>query len=156
MTAEIIQQVYIKIWENLDNIDNDDKIFPLLMQYSRNAFLNELKRSRVRQKVYNAFPAGEEWDISNEEIFLNKEQYGRIQTAISKLPRQQQLIFRMHKEQAMPYRQISAHLNISPGTIEKQMNRALKFLRTELEEMKRGSYTVTALLLIYLTAWRFI
>ena len=148
LAADMVQQVYIKVWENLDDIDNDEKIFPLLKQYSRNIFLNELKSRRSRQKAYDTLPV-EELDISAEEHFLNKEQYSQIQRAINKLPAQQQQIFRMHKEQSLSYRQIATNLNISTGTIEKQMNRALKFLRTELEEMKSESYSVT-LLLVYL------
>jgi RNA polymerase sigma-70 factor (family 1) len=147
--ADIIQQVYIKLWENLDEIDNDEKILPLLKLYSRNIFLNELKRQGIRQKAYMA-AGGEELDISVEEQLLNKEQQQHIQTAISKLPPQQQQIFRMHKEQALSYRQISEQLNISTGTIETQMNRALKFLRSELGNMRSEEYAVT-LLIMYCT-----
>lgn len=150
LTADLVQQVYIKVWENLDDIDNDEKILPLLKLYSRNIFLNELKRDRIRQKAYNQTVTAEQWDMSGEEHLLNKEQQIQIQTAVKKLPAQQQQIFRMHKEQAMTYRQIAAQLNISTGTIEKQMNRALKFLRAELEEMRLDSYPVNLLLVFYL------
>lgn len=151
LTADIVQQVYIKIWENLDSIDNDEKILPLLKLYSRNIFLNELKRDRIRQKAYDSVLTAEQWDISGEEYLLNKEQQIQIQAAVSKLPAQQQQIFRMHKEQAMPYRQIATQLNISTGTIEKQMNRALKFLRAELDEMRTDNYSINLLLVFYLT-----
>ncbi|WP_120517746.1 RNA polymerase sigma factor [Chitinophaga barathri] len=149
-TADIVQQVYIRIWENLDHIENDEKIFPLLRKYSRNIFLNELKRNRIVEKVHNTLPV-EEWDLSSENRLLAKEQYQQIQSAIRRLPPQQQQIFRMHKEQAMSYKQIEAHLGISGGTIEKQMNRALKFLRSELKVMKDDSYALT-LLLVYLSS----
>lgn len=125
--------------------DDDDAIY-MLKRYTRNLFLDEMRKVSRREAMLVKM----KWDdkeISVEERAINREKYNAIQSAIRKLPHQQRLIFSMHKEQAMSYRQISDILGIAPGTIEKQMGRALKFLRKELAMLKS---TDQAMLFIYI------
>ncbi|HVI45260.1 MAG TPA: sigma-70 family RNA polymerase sigma factor [Chitinophaga sp.] len=131
LCADLVQQTYIKVWKNLDAIDDDESIMALLKTYGRHLFLDEI-RKQTREEAAMADYKPDEATPSPEDMFLQRELGRQIQSTISKLPTQQQKIFRLHKEQSLSYRQISSQLDISTGTIEKQMNRALKFLRKEL------------------------
>jgi RNA polymerase sigma-70 factor (ECF subfamily) len=131
LCTDLVQQAYIKVWENLENIGDDDKIMALLKVYGRNLFLDEL-RKKTRQDKAMADYNPDSISPSPEEMILQRELSEQIQSSVSKLPQQQQKIFRMHKEHALSYKEISSQLDIATGTIEKQMNRALKFLRKEI------------------------
>lgn len=137
---DIMQEAYIRLWQNIEVVKDDHAILALLKQYARNLFLDEMrKRSRQQSILVEIVTA--EMAASPEEQAIDAEKHRQIQTAINKLPRQQQLIFRMHKEYAMSYRQIADELEIATGTIEKQMNRALKSLKHDLHHLK-GTNTV--------------
>lgn len=131
LCADLVQQAYIKIWEHLDNIRDDEKVMALLKVYGRNLFLDELRKKARQEQALSQYTP-ESTTPSPEEKLIEKELQRKLQVTIDKLPAQQQQIFRMHKEQAFSYRQISSRLDITTGTIETQMNRALKFLRKEL------------------------
>ena len=51
---------------------------------------------------------------------------------ISQLPKRQQEIFRLSREQHMTYKQIAEELSISEKTVEYHMTAALKYLRKNL------------------------
>lgn len=131
LCADLVQQAYIKVWENLDSIRDDEKIIALLKVYGRNLFLDELRKKARQEEALSQYTP-ETTAPSPEEKLMEQELQRRLQTTINRLPAQQQQIFRLHKEHAYSYKQISTRLNIATGTIETQMNRALKFLRKEL------------------------
>lgn len=145
LCEDIMQEAYIRLWQHIHEVKDDHAVLALLRQYARNIFLDEM-RKRGRQKELLLKVSREDISPSPDEKVMNEEKHRQIQKAIDKLPQQQQLIFRMHKEHDMSYRQIAAELEIATGTIEKQMNRALKSLKQELHYLKR----VDAGIVIYL------
>ncbi|MET7000805.1 RNA polymerase sigma factor [Chitinophaga defluvii] len=134
LCEDIIQETYIRLWQHLPAVKDDHAILALLRQYARNLFLDEM-RKRVRQKEMLMKISSRERLVhpSADKKVLDEERQLEIQRAISKLPQQQQLIFRMHKEHDMSYREIAATLEIATGTIEKQMTRALRSIRHHLK-----------------------
>jgi len=134
LCEDIIQETYIRLWKHLPAVKDDHAVLALLRQYARNLFLDEM-RKRVRQKEMLMKISSNEHLVhpSADKKVLDKERQLEIQRAISKLPQQQQLIFRMHKEHDMSYREIAAELEIATGTIEKQMTRALRSIRHHLK-----------------------
>lgn len=136
LCEDIMQECYIRLWQHLPGVKDDHAILALLRQYARNLFLDEM-RKRERQQALLLHVTREDLSPSADEQIISEEKHQLIQQAINKLPRQQQLIFRMHKEHDMSYRQIAAELEIATGTIEKQMNRALRSLKHELIHLKR-------------------
>lgn len=132
---DIMQEAYIRLWKNIEQVKDDQAVLALLKCYARNIFLDEVRKAARRQTSLSLDAAEPVADVP-ENYIENRELHTAIQTAINKLPRQQQIIFRLHKEHAMSYKQISAEMNIGTGTIEVQMNRALKSLKNNLAHLQ--------------------
>lgn len=148
LCEDILQEAYVRFWNNMENVKDDDTAIFLLKRYTRNLFLDEMRKLSRQENLL----ANLNTDItvaSAEELAIKKEKYTTIQTAIEKLPARQKEIFRMHKEQALSYRQISEQLGVTTGTIETQMNRALKSLRKELAGMKVNDPALSFALIYY-------
>lgn len=148
LSEDLIQEAYIRLWENMDNLQDDTSAIFLLKRYTRNLFLDEMRKVARREALLVKMN-WEESEISVEERTIEREKHTTIQLAINKLPEQQRLIFTMHKEQAMSYRQIAEQLGIATGTIEKQMGRALKNLRRELGPLKPNDEAITFIWIYY-------
>lgn len=149
LCEDIMQETYVRVWKNLDNIQDDEAIMALLKRYARNLFIDELRKVSRKETALSGWRV----DVvgpSPEEMVIDLERNNEVQKAIDKLPKQQQLIFRLHKEQALSYRQIAEQMGIATGTIEKQMGRALKFLRSELGHLNNTNCSVTILLVYYM------
>lgn len=135
LCEDIMQEAYIRLWKNIEEVKDDHAVIALLKCYARNIFLDEVRKSARRQTSLTLDAAGPV-AAAPENYIENRELGTAIQSAINKLPRQQQIIFRLHKEHAMSYKQISAEMNIGTGTIEVQMNRALKSLKNNLAHLQ--------------------
>ena len=131
---DIMQEAYIRLWNNLDTVKDDEAVIALLRTYARNIFLDEVRKTARRQQGMQHHVPEEKTD-SPEDYLRNRELNAQLQAAINKLPPQQQMIFRLHKEHALSYKQISAQMKIATGTIEVQMNRALISLKNELSHL---------------------
>jgi RNA polymerase sigma-70 factor (ECF subfamily) len=60
-----------------------------------------------------------------------------LQQAISKLPVQQQKVYRLAKEQGLSYEAIGQELSLSPLTVKTHMARALAAIRSFLQKHDR-------------------
>jgi RNA polymerase sigma-70 factor (ECF subfamily) len=63
-----------------------------------------------------------------------KELEGKLHTALNELPEQCRTIFQLSRFEELRYREIAERLGISVKTVENQMGKALKILRTKLVE----------------------
>jgi RNA polymerase sigma factor (sigma-70 family) len=100
-----------------------------------NRCLNFLEQGKVRQlyvseTVKQEEPMSAAADAAGDQMELQS----RITRALSKLPEQCGLIFRLSRFDEMKYAEIATHLGISVKTVENQMGKALRILREELKE----------------------
>jgi RNA polymerase sigma-70 factor (ECF subfamily) len=76
----------------------------------------------------------------------------RIEKALLNLPEQCRLIFQMSRFRQLKYREIADVLNISVKTVENQMGKALKIMRSNLADYL-GILLIILNLLLNNTAW---
>lgn len=134
-SEEVVQQTFVKIWENKENINIQNSIKSYLFTSVRNSCMNHLKHEKVvnHYKAYNK----EIRDFEEHKTVINFESiemFETIQNAIKKLPEERKKIFLLSRNEGLKYSEIAEKLQISPKTVENQMSSALKFLRIELKD----------------------
>ena len=100
-----------------------------------NESLNYLKHQKVQsnyQQYFNHAMKNEN-DAAGKKLSL-KELEGKLHTALNDLPEQCRTIFQLSRFEELRYREIAERLGISVKTVENQMGKALKILRTKLVE----------------------
>lgn len=131
MAEDIVQTVFIQLWEN-------EKIFQLetpeayLLKCVRNKSINHLKRpQRKKEILMEVLP-----DIEKEEkrSLDEEEVIGLLHFFADKLPPKMRQVFLMSRQQGMSYQEIAQDLDVSIKTIENQMGSALKKLRILLQK----------------------
>lgn len=130
----IVQDVFVKVWEDHESIDPEDSLKAYIFKAVQNHSLNNLRRRKVESKytaVYRLVYL-EQYELSGYESLLGRELEENITTAIDKLPGECRKIFELSRIEGLKYREISETLNISTKTVEAQMSKALKLLRLEL------------------------
>ena len=129
---EIVQNVFYKLWEKKERISIEVSVAAYLYKSVYSESLNYLKHIKVRaeHKAYTARQdaAGHE-DMDPATI---KELRSKIDEAVSELPEQCRAIFQMSRFEGLKYRDIADRLGISVKTVENQMGKALKTMRTKL------------------------
>lgn len=132
-SEEIVQNVFVKLWEKRDGIRIDTSLKAYLYKSVYHASLNFIKHRKVREEYLHMKEKIEEHSEISQEHSL-KELEGRIEKALLELPEQCRLIFSMSRFQELKYRDIAEILNISVKTVENQMGKALRLMRMNLAD----------------------
>lgn len=126
----VVAEVFYKIWKNRATLRINTSARAYLYTAVRNQALDMLRRAKSGPPPPEYAPAT--YVRSPEEDLIGSELQDQIQAAISRLPEQRQLIFRLNREEGLKYREIAQRLNISIKTVETQMSRSLRTLREQL------------------------
>lgn len=135
IAEEIVQNVFFRIWEKKDQLQIDDSLKAYLYRSVHNESLNHIKHLKVKNSFQLQY--SDHMESSNPDASSNmmaSELENDIQKAINELPQQCRTIFQMSRFEQLKYQQIADQLNISIKTVENQMGKALRVLRTKLVE----------------------
>lgn len=143
-SKEIVQEVFLKLWEgdyNLDDLHKKSEVDSLLFTMTRNRCLDSLRHKKVELK-YNEAKREEylKYSISEHalnddnslEFLISKDIEHAINRAIKELPDSIRETFMLNRYNQMTYKEIAVHLGISEKTVEYRISCALKELRSKL------------------------
>lgn len=128
----IVQDVFIGVWKNINNMDDNINIKAYLYKSVKNRAINLLNQNKESTEfeenlfLYKSF--------SQQTTIETNELYENYKKAIEELPTSCRNIFLMSREDNLTYKEIAEILNISIKTVETQMGRALKSIRKKIEK----------------------
>lgn len=126
---DVVQEVFIKVWESRDFIREDDHFKGLLFIITRNLIFNQyrknLNESFYKMTVLSAMETS--YDIEEEIVACDLSEY--IDQLIAELPEKRREIFNLSRKEHKSYKEIALLLNISEKTVENQISKALKYLK---------------------------
>lgn len=146
LSEEVVQETFINVWLSREKLDPAGNMWLYLYVVAKRLSLNSLRQAcKSNNFVENLLNFMEEQNSTEEEVLAwDLEQFtGKI---IEKLPRQQQLIFKLSRIEGLSHKEIAEQLHISPNTVKNHMVEALKTLRSQL----RYSDIIYCVLLAYL------
>lgn len=129
---DILQEVYIKLHENISLLKDDQKIVSWIYQITRNT-INECYRKCYRLKKvefeeYHIEMDQEEKDNLNDEVLKNMKQFIEI------LPEDSKKLIKLYEFEGMSHKEISKKLDIKENTSKSKLKRAKEKLKKQLDE----------------------
>lgn len=144
---EIVHEVFIKVWENRNKIDEylsfESYLFTITYNTSISLIREKLKKAQFVDYLKSIQEPPLQNSVSDELEFSELKE--KTQGVINQLPERQKQIYLLSREEGLSYREIAAKLNISVNTVENHMVKTLRFLREKL-----GGLSVMSLLFYYL------
>ena len=133
---EIVQEVFIKIWEGRRDIDTENSIISYLFKIAQNQSLNRLRKKKVESKYIEIYKLVyiHYNEVSSYESIFTRELENEISVAINKIPPKCKRVFELSRMEGLRYNEIADMLNISVKTVESQMSKALCILRLCLKD----------------------
>ncbi len=130
IAAEIVQEIFIKLWEkrNSTNIIHLESYLFTALKYQIISHLRAVISSRNITDVY-----AEPHVVSQETLTVDALKTA-IETAMAQLPAKTQQIFRMSRFEEKSHREISSELDISEKSVEYHITQTLKILREHLKD----------------------
>jgi len=125
---DVVHDVFVSLWTNRDKV-NIRLIENYLFVAVKNRVLTQI-RKKILERNYLDTVADEGLVYPHPESALhNKQVLEELQYEIENLPDKCRLIFKYSRNEGMQVKQIAERLEISPKTVENQLNKALKRLR---------------------------
>ena len=133
-TEEIIQETFLKVWENRVNFWEDYPFEFLLFRIAKNTSLN-YSRKKVNRVVFEKH-LGFFTDFLEkpaDEYILFQETQTIIETILSGLPPKRKEIFLLQKVEGLSRQEIADKLGISVITVDHQLFKANKYVKEEFQ-----------------------
>lgn len=148
LAQDIVQDVFMKIWFQRNNLPDVISFESWIYTLSRNLTINCLKKLAYEGKARAAFNKDQNgFDDTTDHKIRNSQYNALLQQAIHQLPEQQQKVYRLGKEKGLTYEAIGHELSLSPLTVKTHMSRALAAIRSFLQKHDKE---FTILFIIYL------
>lgn len=143
---DILQEVFIKIWQNRKNITSSNTFNSYIFIITRNLLLNELRsqlnNQKIKEKVGKLAIAVEYSFLDQSEFHDLKE---KVDLAIGELPIRQKEIFILSRIDGLSHKEIAEKLAINSKTVEYHIARSTVFLREKLK-----NFDLVTILFLYL------
>jgi RNA polymerase sigma-70 factor (ECF subfamily) len=134
---ELSMEVLARIWEKRKAINHAETFENYLFTAARNHLINHWQRkidgllSLENLPAEGADSTGKDASPSYDPV-LSKELETVYHNSVSGLPPQRRLIYMLHRNEHLSYKEIAQKLDISPKTVENHIGAALKQLRVAM------------------------
>lgn len=126
-SEDLVQESFIYIWENIDNLKIKKSLQAYLFTMVRNRSLNHLKKIKVTDSNYLIDVSISLSDDFEQKNFTEKEMRQLVQKAeeiLKCLPEKMQEIFKLKVMHGLSYKEIAEEMGVSINTVKTQLKRA--------------------------------
>jgi RNA polymerase sigma-70 factor (family 1) len=128
---DIVQEVFLKIWQKRTELPKVDRFDSYLFIIARNHIISELRKKMNSTQGLDSLDFVEEnFDPAN--TLSQKNLHALIAKAIELLPQQQKTAYLLSRDEGLSHEEIARQMQLSKETAKKHICRALNFLRTYL------------------------
>lgn len=129
-TEEMLQELFIRLWENRSDIDVERPLKRYLFRIAENLVYDQLrKKARQKRLITDYLTYIVEAYSHVEEALFDQETKLILANAIAQMPEQRRLVFTLCKIEGKTYEQVSEQLSISVATVNSHITNAHAFLK---------------------------
>ena len=126
-TNDVLQNVFIRVWNGLDNFREDAQLYTWLYRIATNESLTFIEQQKKKASVSLDDVEG---SLSNkihaDKHFDPNRLEWKLQVAIQQLPEKQRIVFNLRYYDEMPYEEMSRVLETSEGALKASYHHAVK------------------------------
>jgi RNA polymerase sigma-70 factor (ECF subfamily) len=134
---EIVQDTFVRLWLNRENVLPEDSFQSYLFTIARNTILNKM-RTLINMPVfvdYMEYMNEHHLSADNTSEGMEMDEFRKkLEQAKETLPETQKNVFELSKELGLSHTEVAKQLNLSEQTVRNQLSLALKTLRKKLAE----------------------
>jgi RNA polymerase sigma-70 factor (ECF subfamily) len=126
-TDDLVQDVFIKVWKNLENFRNDSQLYTWIYRIATNESITFLNKKKQKNNTPLDEVSSELAESLIEPSYFNGNDIQlKLQRALLTLPEKQRLIFNMKYFDDMKYEEISQVLGTTVGALKASFHIAVK------------------------------
>ncbi|HEX3007079.1 MAG TPA: RNA polymerase sigma-70 factor, partial [Bacteroidales bacterium] len=134
-SEEIVQEVFVKLWELRDYIQITASLKSFLLKAVQNKCLDWLKHRKVKDNYSKiAIEISPLLENNTEDYILYSELQLHLEKALNSFPADIAEAFRLNRLHGLKYQDIAQKQGVSVRTIEVRMSKALLLLKEALKD----------------------
>jgi RNA polymerase sigma-70 factor (family 1) len=149
LAEEIVQEVFILFWTKRKQVGAAEKpsnyLFTILYNSVYANFKKLASEKLMKQAVLQQTKSWE--DPIMEKVLVTREDRQLLDAVIGQLPPQQQLVYKLSKQEGLSRLEIASQMHISPHSVKNHLHDAVKFIRHHFKDKKAVSAV------IFVAAW---
>lgn len=132
---EIVQGIFVKLWENRGGLNITSSLRSYLLKSVQNRCLDWLRHKKVKSNYSQAIlNEPEVFENDTENYLLYSDLSSQIAEALESMPEELATAFRMNRFEGLTYSEIAERQGVSVRTIEVRIGKTLEMLREQLRE----------------------
>jgi RNA polymerase sigma-70 factor (ECF subfamily) len=129
---ELIQDIFLDLWRRRYEIEITAGLPAYLSVAVKYKVINVLAKRNVQARYLKHLATSSDIDLSTENWLQFEELRHRLEKLVIALPEKCRLVYRLSRENGLTQKQIASSLNIAEKTVESHLSKALKSLRSVL------------------------
>lgn len=130
VTDELVQDIFLKVWEKREDINESLSFQAWIYRIAENVVYDYYRKLALDLKMRNhMLETYAELYNQTEDYILNKERNQLLSQALTQLPPQRQIIFKLCRIEGRSYEEAASILNISTSTVSNQLVKATKNIK---------------------------
>lgn len=147
---DILQDSYIRLWEKLETLQDDEKMLPLLRTIVMHTTIDHMRKASREHRRIMIFHGQQELVYSTDKAMDAKEALAAYHRSVNALPEKCRQVYQLIHEEGLSYKEVAQRLNISFHTIKYHVTRARQALQQSFPEEKLIMIAVLVELNIFL------
>lgn len=132
MAEDIVQNVFIKVWERRDSLKEDFSIMSFLYKSVYNEFIDLYRKKQSRMLLGKKYLETLNKLTEEKERDPTQRLIESVRVAIQSLPPKCKQTFLLSKKEGLTNIEIAEHLNISIKSVEGHITKAFKIIRNKV------------------------
>jgi len=147
-TEDLVQDVFLRIWENRKTLKKDASLKSYLFTISYHSICKIFRKKQlIMKELKEEIDFGSDISLDTEELIDYHSTLKQIEKLVDDLPPKQKVIFLKSRREGKSTREIAEEMHLAPGTVDNHISAALKFLRKRITE---SSLAISLLIAVYL------
>ena len=132
---ELVQNVFVKIWENHKLLKKELSFKSYLFTIAYNEICKYFRKNKYEKQFVEAIAFENSSSTSNMEEGIDfKSIINRVDQILESLPERQRIAFKKSRIEGMATKDIANELKLSPGTVDNYISETSKFLKSKIKK----------------------
>ena len=150
---EIVHDAFLKLWTSRQTLTITDNFGGYFFIMVKNQVLQYLRSLDTIDRFVDEIYAAGVADTSSTTTFKDFQSLEiALEKSVQQLPEKCRIVYQLSRDQSLSTREIAGRLDISPQTVKNQVSKALRLLRTGMQESSSLLLLLLLTVLLFLAA----
>lgn len=132
---DVVQEVFIKLWKQRDNMDQINNVEAWCMRVTRNLSIDKIRSKHHRTEGFQeGFDMKDDAPSPYQET-AGSDLFSKIKNLMQRLPEKQRMVMELRDIEGFSYQEVADALEISLDQVKVNIYRARLAMRKELETL---------------------